>query len=199
MKRLDLIGCRFGFLTVVRDAGTSKRKASQWECACICGARVIVEGIQLKKGNPKSCGCKTREMLSVASTTHGMTGGPTWKSWEAMHGRCTRAKDISYPNYGGRGIAVCERWRSFENFLADMGERPIGMTIDRVDTNGDYEPGNCRWSTVLHQNRNKRNTKLSVDAAREIRSRTEAAKVVAAEYGVTTTTINRIRTGKAWP
>jgi hypothetical protein len=97
----------------------------------------------------------------LANRRHGLTMTPEHRVWRNIHQRCENPNDEHYPDYGGRGIRVCERWASFEAFLEDMGTRPgCGYTIDRRDVNGDYEPGNCRWATVAEQNRNKRTTKL---------------------------------------
>ncbi len=98
---------------------------------------------------------KAKQIDSV--TKHGKCRTPEWRSWQSAIGRCERPSMPSYPDYGGRGIAMCDRWRrDFSAFLADMGARPAGTTLDRIDPNGDYEPGNCRWATLSEQNRNKR-------------------------------------------
>ncbi len=116
--------------------------------------------------------------------------------------RCTSSKHTDYKNYGGRGIRVCERWlNSFENFLADVGERPMGKTLDRRENEGNYEPGNCRWATATEQNRNSRHTKLNVDLVQEILGRLEHGEgslSIARRMGVTPQMICAIRDGKTW-
>ncbi|WP_328981757.1 hypothetical protein OG258_19885 [Streptomyces mirabilis] len=123
---------------------------------CDCGTPHTIRRDHWGKA-VKSCGCLAKELISVRSTTHGMTKSPTYRTWVAMIQRCTNPGRSNYPYYGGRGITVCSRWRnSFEAFLQDMGERPDGMTLDRVDTDGSYEPGNCRWATKNEQAQNQR-------------------------------------------
>lgn len=154
---LDLTGNRFGRLVVAGKAATKgKRGEIYWVCTCDCGNERNVRANQLTRGITKSCGCLQRE----AVTHHGMTGLPTFKSWESMKQRCLNQNAPDYGNYGKRGIQVCERWvNSFDSFLVDMGVRPAGTTLDRIDPNGNYEPSNCRWATIKTQNNNQRVTK----------------------------------------
>lgn len=127
---------------------------------------------------------------------------PTYKSWAHMHQRCRNPKCRQYKWYGARGVRVCERWESFENFLADMGERPNGKTLDRIDGEGDYEPGNCRWATSSEQQRNRSNVKLNASQAAEIRARHVPRRVtyqrLADEYGVSYGTVESIVRGRIW-
>lgn len=172
MKRAnDLTGQRFGRWTVIKYHGKDIRGRTTWACICDCGEHSVVRRDLLTRGLSKSCGCLSRELKAKRLLKHGYcvnkqnNGNPTYVSWKSMKQRCYNTNADQYPDYGGRGIRVCDRWRySFENFLADMGERPLGTTIDRINNNGDYEPGNCRWVNLSIQNKNKRkdNTRRAV-------------------------------------
>lgn len=157
MGKLDLLGKRFGRLVVVAEAGRTKYGNVIWECGCDCGRISIIETSNLSSGDTKSCGCLQRE----SRVTHGLSKTPAYNSWIDMNQRCMNHKDTSFKHYGGRGIQICKEWLNFEAFFADMGERPAGMTIDRINNDGNYEPGNCRWATRTQQNRNTRIHKKS--------------------------------------
>lgn len=161
----NLAGKKFGRLTPIAENGRSKYKSVLWLCKCDCGNYPIVDSRRLNSGNTKSCGCYERDVLLKRNTTHGYaaTGKKTaeYNTLVGMKRRCYNKNDEKYPIYGGRGIIICERWLSnFENFLADMGKRPSkDHSIDRIDVNGNYEPGNCRWATRSEQQRNQRTNK----------------------------------------
>jgi hypothetical protein len=164
MKKINLIGHRFGRLTVIDEAPSLfryGRKFAMWLCKCDCGQSKIIYYSSVAQGLTKSCGCLRSELSGDRGrkqlTTHGMTKSREFNSWRNMRDRCYNKHNKDYKNYGGRGITVCEEWNnSFEKFFSDMGKRPIGKTLDRINNNGNYEPLNCKWSTHLDQIRNRR-------------------------------------------
>ena len=183
----DLQGLRFGKWQVVSQiAERGKFGEVLWNCVCDCGNLGKVRTANLMRNISKSCGCRQHE------NTHNMTGTKTFKSWESMKQRCLNKNSPDYHRYGGRGVSVCDRWvNSFDNFLSDMGLRPDGKTLDRLDVNGNYTPENCRWATQEEQNQNKRKT-LKITAFGE----TKTVHEWAAQYNLAARVIiERIKVG----
>lgn len=181
----EIAGLKFGRLTAVRrlPREPGSRSQTRWVCSCECGAEATVTLGDLKSGKTSSCGCRRAAVSKTRMTTHGATANGQWTgtytTWAGMKQRCQSPNDNNYPYYGGRGIRVCERWQTFENFLADMGERPPGMSIDRINPNGDYEPGNCQWANGTRQSRNRSMCKLDPESVNEIRGRHEHGESMA--------------------
>lgn len=190
-------GNRYGKLTVLSRAGSTGNKAA-WLCRCDCGTELVVTGDTLRSHGRTSCGCWRGESAINRFTKHGHSNGggvrresKTYKPWQEMWARCTRVNHPSYENYGGRGISVCKEWRDFSNFLSDMGERPAGTSLDRVNGELGYSPENCRWSDRLTQNRNRRGNIFIT-----INGETKCVSEWAAVYGIKYMTLyNRIARG----
>ena len=185
--RKDLTGQRFGYLTVEKHVAPRRI-----QCVCDCGAVVEVERGNLIRGRTSSCG----KSIHSAKRTHGHASDykrtPEYTAWTGLRRRCEDTSFREYYNYGGRGITYCERWKSFENFLADMGPRPSPKhTVDRIDNNGNYEPSNCRWSTWAEQARNKRSIHLI-----EFQGETKCIADWVIETGINRNTlVKRLRSG----
>ncbi len=192
MSRIrDIAGQRFGRL-VALSRQISTTRESRWTCLCDCGKQTEVDLSNLRNGTTKSCGCYGSESSSKRMTIHGKHNTKVYIAWRNMRRRCSNPKDRDWENYGGRGVRVCERWRSFENFYADMGDPPKGTSLDRINTDGDYEPSNCRWATYVAQVRNRRNT-LLVSYKGETKTMQEWSEELGVRYGTLSQRLNKYK------
>jgi hypothetical protein len=198
MQRIDRTGQRFGKLLVLglaetKRVGSDGRIKVFWNCRCDCGTELAVVSGNLGNGHTESCGCVAASKAGDRTRTHGLAGTRVYIIWQRMKDRCSKPDDESYQYYGARGVKVCEKWSdSFEAFFADMGQPPSSKhSIEREDTNGNYEPGNCRWATSTEQGRNRRNNlRLTIDGE------TRCAAEWAEARGISPFTIyTRIRRG----
>ncbi len=193
-RLIDLAGQKFSRLVVIQRVKNDKHHNAQWLCRCNCGKKTIIRGYCLKNGCTKSCGCLRKEFARQNNYLHGHsmngTRSKTYTVWEQMRQRCNDSNASNYKNYGGRGIKVYQRWRSFENFLEDMGERPPGLTLDRIDNNGDYCKENCKWSTHKEQQRNMRNN-ISITIDGITRCLAEWCEIYNVDYNIVYGRIHR--------
>jgi hypothetical protein len=180
MQAINLVGQTFGRLEVVERAKNDPRDQARFVCKCQCGTVKTVTGRLLRSGNTTSCGCFMREQVSARRTKHGETingWSPEFKAWSSMRARC-KGSHPCQKYWAERGIKVCERWQTYENFLADMGRKPSPKhSLDRIDVNGDYTPENCRWATRTEQANNTTKTKW-VEFEGQQRPVCEVARVV---------------------
>lgn len=204
---LRLSGQKFGRVAVI-DRAPNQSGRVMWNCRCDCGHEVVVRGSALTSGNSKSCGCLVAESMAATGRkngTHNLSRTPEYHSWKAMSARCYDPNNNRFRYYGARGVTVCQRWRdSFEAFLSDMGPKPSPRhSIDRKETNGRYEPDNCRWATPSEQSKNRRpyrthTTKLEPDQARAIRNDTRPKVEIASEYGISGRQVLAVQRREAW-
>lgn len=190
---INEVGNTYGRLTVISKDVTGSSGQIKWKCGCACGNTVIVRGDSLRSGATLSCKCLNNEIASNLFTKHGMYKTPTYRSFYNMLHRCYKASHKNFDNYGGRGIKVCDRWKdSFDNFFSDMGEKPIGMTLDRINNDKNYDPDNCRWATQKVQSRNtSRNINLVFNG--ETKCITDWAKLLGISKYALIARINKLK------
>jgi hypothetical protein len=200
MRLIDLTGMAIGRLTVIGQAEDRDRHGQiKWLCQCECGNRKSIRGSELRAKKTNSCGCLISEGVAARNKKHGLCYTGEYRTWATMQTRCGNRNDPSYVRYGARGISICARWLDgdggkdgFECFFEDMGKRPSpDHTLDRIDNNGNYEPGNCRWATRTEQANNKRNT-IFLEYNGERKSLSEWCAILGLKPA---TVISRIRKG----
>jgi hypothetical protein len=186
----DRAGMRIGRLTVVKFSGFKEYKSgprrSLWLCKCDCGNENVISARNIAEKNVLSCGCLQKEMAKK-NAKHNMSRTKIYKIWTTLKQRCENNNDKNYPRYGGRGIMVCKEWAdSFDAFYMHMGDMPTGCSLDRIDNNGNYEPGNVRWATKVQQTRNKRGVHLF-----EFNGEMKTLKEITHEFGASYQTVHQ--------
>ena len=187
----DLAGMKFGRLSVIRYVPSTDTRHNYFLCSCECGKEKVCRADHLESGRSRSCGCLKSEKAAEAGRGFGervkkhghksdFVTTPTYCTWQSMKARCFDKNHKYFKNYGARGITVCETWMEFPAFLSDMGERPSGKTLERLDNNGNYEPGNCTWATPKQQSRNKRTNRMI-----EAFGKSTTIAELAEEHGIT--------------
>lgn len=208
-QKIDLVGQVYGRLIVIKEVkpyiNPKNRKYLKWLCQCECGNTTEVVGNELKHGKTKSCGCYYKEAISSRNTTHGYYSlgkmSSEYRCWLNMKERCLNPNNKDYIYYGGRDIKVCDRWlNSFENFYSDIGPRPKGNSIERLNNDGNYEPSNCIWADKTTQARNQRTTVLNKDLVRELRrlKQSHTYKQLSEMFGINKNTIQQAVSGTTW-
>lgn len=190
----DLTGNRYERLVCMTRA-PNRGASIVWNCRCDCGANTVVYAQNLQCGRTRSCGCLRKEYAAIngaKSRRHGMEDTRTYRAWAGAKSRCQNPNDPGYKRYGGRGIRICERWQFFVNFLADMGEAPARLEIDRIDNDGNYEPGNCRWTTRQKNAQNRRGVRNIT-----FNGRTQCLAAWARDTGLGSTCISQ-RLARGW-
>ena len=192
MTKKDLTGRKFNHLRVVSRAPNSAAREVQWNCLCDCGKESVVRGSCLMRGHTKSCGCLQIERATKHGSARRGKRSAEFRAWDSAKQRCCNPNDKSYKDYGGRGISMYEEWRNdFMAFYLYMGPRPEGLTLDRIDNNGNYEPGNCRWASQKTQGNNKRNNVIL-----SFKGKTQTFSQWCEELGIKPSTLDaRLRRG----
>ncbi len=195
----NLLGMKFGRWTVLRKVESDKHGNVKWSCRCDCGVEKAVYDMHLKIGTSQSCGCLNKDQKMI----HGMYGTPTYNTWCSIIQRCTNPNYHQWKYYGGRSIRIEDLgWFRFESFLSDMGIRPEGKTIDRIDNNKGYRKSNCRWADQTVQNRNSRAAKLNEDRVKEIRVKLASTKYTHQEiselFGISRSNVSMIAGNRSW-
>lgn len=194
IKGPNLVRHRFGKLLVLQRERCHNNRRSRWLCECDCGCRIITRADLLLAGKSRSCGCANVPAVRRANRTHGKSGTSIYQIWISMVRRCRNSKTRAYKDYGGRGITVTDAWaNSFQAFFDDVGERPTGLTLERIENDKGYFPGNVRWATPKEQARNRRSTKF-VTVRGEKMPLAAAAERHSVNYS---TALNRLHSG--WP